>query len=737
MQSKLKKDDVMKRQVFFIIVTLNLMWKLQAQAPGCPHIDAYVLNGAIKLDDTVLCAPATLTLRADYLATGSTTSSYTVSSIPFNPPYPVTAGTPFSIGVDDIWSSAITLPFEFCFFGNSYNRVWVGSNGVLTFTDPGSTFCPWSFTASVPSPSLIKNAIFGIYHDINPAVGGSIKYAVLGSYPCRTFVFNYDNVPHFRCNNLKTTSQMVIYEGTNVIEVYVYNKPTCSSWNNGNAVIGIQNATGTVGYTPPGRNTGAWTASNEAWRFTPSGTPNYTIAWYANGNLLGYGPTINVTPTQSTEYIAVITYESCSFNQIIARDTFRVYFDNSTFSLFASDSTICLGETTTLTAQGFASYVWSTGQTGSSIVVSPTATTTYTVTATNQVGCTRTASIDIVVNPTPSVTASTSTPFICPGDSALLTAHGAHMYAWSTGAQTSSIKVSPNSPTTYVVTGVDTVTGCSAKDSLTINLYPVPQIDFSAQPSPSGCEDLNVSFVPTSSEPITSYFWNFGDGTTSTLALPKKVYDNPGKYTVRLDVVSNNGCKSFLEKSNYIDVYPLPQAGFYPDPPTVTMEDPTVHFIDQSIGASEYYYNFNDPRSSHPFSTDPNPYHTFSSQGTYIVYQIVTTDKGCKDTSYAKVYVDVDYSCYIPSSFTPYNEDGLNDVFRPIVRGISTEPNSYFFVIYNRWGNNVFKSTNPEEGWDGKYKGKFVEPGIYTFYLRVRMSDGIIREYSGNIHLLK
>ena len=85
---------------------------------------------------------------------------------------------------------------------------------------------------------------------------GDITIDTLGSYPCRTFVVNYNEIPHFLCSSINTTQQIVLYETTNIIEVYIKNKPTCTNWNNGNAVIGIQNATGTLGYTAPTRNTG-------------------------------------------------------------------------------------------------------------------------------------------------------------------------------------------------------------------------------------------------------------------------------------------------------------------------------------------------------------------------------------------------------------------------------------------------------------------------------------------------
>ena len=116
----------------------------------------------------------------------------------------------------------------------------------MGFTDP----IPTNNVGVVPYP----NSINGAFHDLDPSIFGDINYAVLGTYPCRTFVVNFDNAAHFSCNNLSTTQQIVIYETTNVIEVYIDDKPTCAIWNSGNAVIGIQDPTSTIGFTPPNRN---------------------------------------------------------------------------------------------------------------------------------------------------------------------------------------------------------------------------------------------------------------------------------------------------------------------------------------------------------------------------------------------------------------------------------------------------------------------------------------------------
>src|SRR5690606_8330397 len=133
---------------------------------------------------------------ATYFDTGETTS-YVVESIPYAPPFPFTGlANPVSVGQDDVWSNAVNLPFDFCFFGINYNQVFIGSNGIISFNSqtPGG-FCAFTLGAGdlIPTPSIHQNAIM-LYHDIDPRFGNpEIGYEVLGEAPCRTLVVSFAN----------------------------------------------------------------------------------------------------------------------------------------------------------------------------------------------------------------------------------------------------------------------------------------------------------------------------------------------------------------------------------------------------------------------------------------------------------------------------------------------------------------------------------------------------------------
>src|SRR5258706_5380955 len=165
---------------------------------------------------------------------------------------------------------------------------------------------------------------------------------------------------------------------------------------------------------------------------TYSGTLTSILSVTSAGNMNGY------------RYRCVV-FNSCGS---IASNSCLLTILSPNVTISASPSSvICAGASTTLTASGASTYRWNTGATTASITVSPATTTPYTVTGTNSIGCSKTASITVTVNPLPNVTATASPASICVGTSSTLTASGATTYQWSTGPTTASITVSPTSTT--------------------------------------------------------------------------------------------------------------------------------------------------------------------------------------------------------------------------------------------------------------------------------------------------
>lgn len=393
------------KRIYSLILALVFSFSISlAQGTGCPEVTA-------SPNQVLPCTQQCTQISASAFEVGET-DVYTVNPIPHSPPiaYNQPGGNPISVNTDDVWSNVINLPFPFCFFGQTYTQCIVGSNGAISFnTASAGGYHPWPFSASVPSPDLVQAGnIFGPYHDIDPSVAGSVRWYLLGQAPCRTLIVSYNNLGHYSCTNLRSTHMMVLYETTNIIEVYVQQKQTCNSWNSGNTVIGIQNPSGTVGYTPPGRNTGNWTVTTpEAWQFKPAGAPIYSpIEWFEGANLIGTGNNITVCPTGTSTYTARTTYTRCDGLQIPAEDQVTVSFSpNPIVNLTPVNPFSCSGSNVTLTASSpnNVSYSWSTGAGNvASINVAPATTTTYTVTAIdNTTGCESQASTTVnIAEPT-------------------------------------------------------------------------------------------------------------------------------------------------------------------------------------------------------------------------------------------------------------------------------------------------------------------------------------------------
>ncbi|MBN8642207.1 MAG: fibronectin type III domain-containing protein [Flavobacteriales bacterium] len=311
-------------------------------ALGCPSVIAggLSLNG---VDPSPIggCTTATncVDLEANYLHLGQTTS-YTVQSIPYAPPYQFGClQNPVSINTDDVWSPIVNLPFNFCFYGNNYNQCLISSNGVISFDIVGnvpSGYSAWSFASNIPNPSLFKNSIFGVYQDIHPGVGGTIGWELITlNTGCRALVASWKNVPMYACTSQLYSGMMVLYENTNVIEIYIQQKTLCSTWNGGNAIVGLQNATGTQATIVPGRNglDADWAVNNEAWRFVPSGASLTSIKWHegsgTSGPIIGTTDTINVCPTTTTTYTAEVTYNLCNGTVLTETDETIVVVNGS------------------------------------------------------------------------------------------------------------------------------------------------------------------------------------------------------------------------------------------------------------------------------------------------------------------------------------------------------------------------------------------------------------------------
>jgi gliding motility-associated-like protein len=135
-----------------------------------------------------------------------------------------------------------------------------------------------------------------------------------------------------------------------------------------------------------------------------------------------------------------------------------------------------------------------------------------------------------------------------------------------------------------------------------------------------------------------------------------------------------------------------------------------VQFTDESTNAASVHYNFGDGMETDTL----NPVYWYTTYGTYEVSQIVENEQGCVDTIIKEIVVNTNENIFIPNSFTP-NGDGKNDVFYPVQRGIQSK--DFEFFVFNRWGQLIYQSNDPSQGWDGLQKGKEIKTGVYVWKL--------------------
>lgn len=173
---------------------------------------------------------------------------------------------------DDQFSPAIPIGFTFCFYGQQYDSLIIGTNGVVSFqTSLASGYCIWPIQTPIPSPGNPTSSILGPWADLRYDSSHMIYYWSSGTAPNRIFTVKFDSLTMYTCANNYVSSRIILRETSNEIEIQIDNKDACQTWNAGRAIIGIQNQSGTSAVAAPGRNAPtAWTATQEAWMFTPT-----------------------------------------------------------------------------------------------------------------------------------------------------------------------------------------------------------------------------------------------------------------------------------------------------------------------------------------------------------------------------------------------------------------------------------------------------------------------------------
>lgn len=312
-------------------------------------------------------------------------------------------------------------------------------------------------------------------------------------------------------------------------------------------------------------------------------------------------------------------------------------------------------------------------------------------------------------------------------------------YRWDFGDGNSSTATSPDYG--YATAGSYDVQLLAISDGIcrdsvrqTIDFFPI------SRPLPisgileQGCLPQQADF--SVSDPLLNdqytITWDFGDGTQANGLNATHTYTQMGTFTPTLRISSPGGCVLDTSLAS-IEMAVSPTADFSFSPTNPTSLDPVVTFSDLSQNASQWQWDFGGYGSS----SEQNPVFTFpDSAGTYSIELLVTHSNGCTDATIKTINLKSIDDFYVPNAFSP-NNDGINDEFKGF--GPLGGKQNFELTIFSRWGDRVFYSTDPSEGWNGRKNntGAFLPQGVYVYYLTFKNSDGEPIILKGLLNLLK
>ncbi len=334
--------------------------------------------------------------------------------------------------------------------------------------------------------------------------------------------------------------------------------------------------------------------------------------------------------------------------------------------------------------------------------------------------------ITISVSDLPTVTANTSSTTICTDGTVTLTGTGdALAYTWDMGV-VDGAAFTLGTTTTFTVTGFNNV-GCMNTDMVTVTVVDCEPIISGFRVDPILCVGDCITLVDTSSGDPTSWLWDFGGGADpamSTEQNPFACFTTAGIFNIQLTVTNALGQTS--STTNTITVF---------DSPTVSAEQDTI--IDLP-GCADLIAVGSLPDGDYTWSPDDfveceNCPITKASPPRDQVYTVTLTDvNGCIASDSVRVMVNFVEQIGVPDAFSP-NGDGNNDIL--FVRGFGLR--SVSFSVFNKYGEKVFETDTQDIGWDGTFKNREENPGVFTWVAEFQFIGGNTGRRNGTVTLLR
>ena len=491
---------------------------------------------------------------------------------------------------------------------------------------------------------------------------------------------------------------------------------------------------------------------------TPSLIGNYAYNWTAYTAAFGT-PTDSATTgafnTPGTDTITVTVNEISGPLTCIKKDTLLVTVSTiPTVDFPSPDTIICRNGAANLYASPLGdapplSLIWNNGLTGNGPhIVNPTAdTTTYEVFVLDANNCTSdTHQISIALFDHIKVqTLNIMRPKICAGDTTKLktTATGGGtslFYTWLNGndsiigaTATNEFIITPSyDGEIFSVVVSDSCT--TTPDTLSISsdwqnaIYPTYTID-----SAVFCYDQYAPVFTNTTvglANIVNVNWDFGDGNfyNSPYSFPiNHSYNAPGVYSVKLTLTDQTGCTwDTIMPNVVVDArsYPVADFSWLPNPTDYLNAELTFDNLSTDNVFNEWLFITDAQYTSNV--VDPVFQFPQDQPGSYDVVLKITNEIGCRDSITKTVVIDDVFLFYIPTGFSP-NGDGLNDSFKVIGEGMDLA--NFKLMVFNQWGELIFESNDPKNGWDGTQKGELVPTGTYVWRLDVKEAHSPIMHH--------
>lgn len=439
--------------------------------------------------------------------------------------------------------------------------------------------------------------------------------------------------------------------------------------------------------------------------------PGNQVALHAGAGFASYVwqdgsvDSIFIATTPGTYYVTAINSCGTSYT-----DTILVN-DHPPIPLsIGPDRTKCNSDSIQLSGpSGFISYSWSpayqvSSTTSQTISVNPAVDTSYRLRAELTPGCFAFDTVRITVYRSPAINLGADTSF-CQGDSIILNAGtGFTQYSWSSGGTGQQVTVFGSG--NYFVEAV-TADGCKSVDTLRVlNVFNIPAVNL----NPDNTLCTGTTRLLDAGPGFSTYAWNTGSSGQSVSVSTTGIYS--------VTVMDSNGCFGY-DSSVINTLLPVP-AGFLP-PDTAICSYGSLQLkplADYNI----YSWSTGGTASSI----------TITQPGTYWLQ--VTDGNNCRGRDSVLVQPkECMKGFYIPAAFTP-NRDGKNDSFMPLLFGNIRQ---YQFSVYNRWGQVVFSSSIPGQGWDGNFGGIAEPSNVFIWTCHYQLEGEEKKMEKGTVLLVR